>query len=180
MFFLMEIEGRLQIVLRLAGKPEENVPKAPCPFKQFGIFGRDVTEYDHRRDEHLQFIAGVSLLFGQFSLFCTGRPVCMALLHIVIIGICNSLMLSLFLCLLIKILRFYDIWVFLCSSLTAYLRFGPALPKILQPQQCAMGYPRFRQRGSGRALKVNAVTAANQKSLTPIQQEVMRSAGFIH
>ena len=52
--------------------------------------------YDHRRDEHLQFIAGVSLLFGQFSLFRTGRPVCMALLHIVIIGICNSLMLSLF------------------------------------------------------------------------------------
>ena len=43
-----------------------------------------------------------------------------------------------------------------------------------------MGYPRFRQRGSGRALKVNAVTAANQKSLTTIQQEVMRSAGFIH
>ena len=31
-----------------------------------------------------------------------------------------------------------------------------------------------------RALKVNAVTAANQKSLTTIQQEVMRSAGFIH
>ena len=49
-----------------------------------------------------------------------------------------------------------------------------------KPQQRAMGYPRFRQRGSGRALKVNAVTAANQKSLTPIQQEVMRSAGFIH
>ena len=96
MFFLMEIEGRLQIVLRLAGKPEENVPKTPCPFKHFGIFGRNVTEYDHRRDEHLQFIAGVSLLFGQFSLFRTGRPVCMALLHIVIIGICNSLMLSLF------------------------------------------------------------------------------------
>ena len=91
-FFLMEIEGRLQIVLRLAGKPEENVPKTPCPFKHFGILGRDVTEYDHRRDEHLQFIAGVSLLFGQFSLFRTGCPVCMALLHIVIIGICNSLM----------------------------------------------------------------------------------------
>ena len=43
-----------------------------------------------------------------------------------------------------------------------------------------MGDPCFRQRGSGRALKVNAVTAANQKSLTPIQQKVMRSAGFIH
>lgn len=27
---------------------------------------------------------------------------------------------------------------------------------------------------------IDAVTAANQKSLTTIQQEVMRSAGFIH
>ena len=43
-----------------------------------------------------------------------------------------------------------------------------------------MAYPRFRQRGSGRALKVNAVAAADQKSLMPIQQEVMRSAGIIH
>lgn len=84
------------------------------------------------------------------------------------------------LCSLIVFLHFYDIWVFLCSSLTVYLRFGPALLNLLQPQQRAMGYPRFRQRGSGRALKVNAVTAANQKSLAPIQQEVMRSAGIIH
>ena len=43
-----------------------------------------------------------------------------------------------------------------------------------------MGDPRFWQRGSGRALKIDAVTAANQKSLTTIQQEVMRSAGIIH
>ena len=84
------------------------------------------------------------------------------------------------LCPLIVFLRFYDIGVFLCSSLTVYLRFGPAFPKILQPQQCAMGDPCSRQRGPGRALKIDAVTAANQKSLTPIQQEVMRSAGIIH
>lgn len=56
----------------------------------------------------------------------------------------------------------------------------PGFPKILQPQQCAMGDPRSRQRSPGRALKVNAVAAANQKSLMPIQQEVMRSAGIIH
>ena len=43
-----------------------------------------------------------------------------------------------------------------------------------------MGAPRSRQRGPRRALKIDAVTAANQKSLTTIQQEVMRSAGFIH
>ena len=43
-----------------------------------------------------------------------------------------------------------------------------------------MGYPCFRQRGSGKALKIDAVAAANQKSLMPIQQEVMRSAGIIH
>lgn len=43
-----------------------------------------------------------------------------------------------------------------------------------------MGDPRSRQRGPRRALKIDAVTAANQKSLTTIQQEVMRSAGFIH
>ena len=43
-----------------------------------------------------------------------------------------------------------------------------------------MGDPRSRQRSPGRALKVNAVAAANQKSLMPIQQEVMRSAGIIH
>jgi hypothetical protein len=43
-----------------------------------------------------------------------------------------------------------------------------------------MGDPCSRQRGPGRALKVNAVAAADQKSLTPIQQEVMRSAGIIH
>ena len=54
------------------------------------------------------------------------------------------------------------------------------ITNLLQPQQRAMGYPRFRQRGSGRALKVNAIAAADQKSLTPIQQEVMRSAGIIH
>jgi len=65
----MEIEGRLQIVLRLAGKPEENVPKTPCPFKHFGIFGRNDTEYDHLRDEHLQFIAGVKFS-GRFPPVC--------------------------------------------------------------------------------------------------------------
>ena len=43
-----------------------------------------------------------------------------------------------------------------------------------------MGDPCSRQRGSGRALKIDAVTAANQKSLAPIQQEVMRRAGVIH
>ena len=84
------------------------------------------------------------------------------------------------LCSLIVFLHFYDIWVFRRGSLTVYLRFGPAFPKILQPQQCAMGDPRSRQRSPGRALKVNAVAAANQKSLMPIQQEVMRSAGIIH
>ena len=84
------------------------------------------------------------------------------------------------LCSLIVFLHFYDIWVFRRGSLTVYLRFNSALPKILQPQQCAMGYLRSRQRGFRRALKIDAVTAANQKSLTPIQQEVMRSAGVIH
>ena len=84
------------------------------------------------------------------------------------------------LCSLIVFLHFYDIWVFRRGRLTVYLRFSPALLNLLQPQQCAMGYPRFWQRGSGRALKIDAVTAANQKSLTTIQQEVMRSAGFIH
>ena len=43
-----------------------------------------------------------------------------------------------------------------------------------------MGDPRFRQRGPGRALKIDAVAAADQKSLMPIQQEVMRSVGIIH
>ena len=84
------------------------------------------------------------------------------------------------LCSLIVFLHFYDIWVFRRGRLTVYLRFSPALLNLLQPQQRAMGYPRFRQRGPGRALKIDAVTAANQKSLTPIQQEVMRSAGIIH
>ena len=54
------------------------------------------------------------------------------------------------------------------------------ITKLLQSQQRATGYPRFRQLGPGRALKIDAVTAANQKSLAPIQQEVMRSAGIIH
>ena len=84
------------------------------------------------------------------------------------------------LCSLIVFLHFYDIWVFRRGRLTVYLRFSPALLNLLQPQQCAMGDPCSRQRGPGRALKVNAVAAADQKSLTPIQQEVMRSAGIIH
>ena len=84
------------------------------------------------------------------------------------------------LCSLIVFLHFYDIWVFRRGRLTVYLRFSPARSNLLQPQQCAMGDPCSRQRGPGRALKIDAVTAANQKSLTPIQQEVMRSAGIIH
>ena len=81
---------------------------------------------------------------------------------------------------LIVFLHFYDIRVFRCGRLTAYLQFSPARSKLLQPKQRATGYPRFRQLGPGRALKIDAVTAANQKSLMPIQQEVMRSAGIIH
>ena len=83
-------------------------------------------------------------------------------------------------CLLIEFLHFCDIWAFRCGRLTVYLRFSPARSKLLQPQQRATGYPRFRQLGSGRALKKDAVAVADQKFLVPIQQEVMRSAGFIH
>ena len=77
---------------------------------------------------------------------------------------------------------FYDIWIwaFRCGRLTVYLRFSPARSKLLQPQQRATGYPRFRQLGSEITLKIDAVAAANQKSLMPSQQEVMCSAGFIH
>ena len=77
---------------------------------------------------------------------------------------------------------FYDIWIwaFRCGRLTVYLRVSPARSKLLQPQQRATGYPRFRQLGSEITLKIDAVAAANQKSLMPSQQEVMCSAGFIH
>ena len=84
------------------------------------------------------------------------------------------------LCSLIVFLHFYDIWVFRRGRLTVYLRFSPARSKLLQPQQRATRYPYSRQRGSGRALKIDAVAAADQKFLVPVQQEVMRSAGIIH
>ena len=83
-------------------------------------------------------------------------------------------------CLLIEFLHFCDIWAFRCGRLTVYLRFSPARSKLLQPQQCATGYPRFRQLGSGRALKIDAVAVADQKFLAPVQQEIMRRAGVIH
>ena len=66
------------------------------------------------------------------------------------------------------------------AALTVYLRFSPAHSKLLQSQQRATGYPYSRQLGSGRTLKKDAVAAANQKSLMPVQQKVMRSAGIVH